>query len=729
MVRLASVTSSVLTWVKTRASNRFSGFLSNLIHRRDHPPNPTPEPQPPTTSSAKDSSRASSPAPPRPTTPPPQLPPPSLGDLGLSLSPLTSHLSPAHFSNPPTSGAFLAPHYLLLCHPQGLDVLPLVSPPAPQPYALVRRAAFKSVVVMEHRGVLVAIAGRRDGVRVYALEEVRRMVEWRMEVEIRREKEKARREEVKRPITALSLIQADDLEKRGSTEKQSVIVPAGIDDKRPVQLGRRSSVAVPPGQPRPPVIRAQKSRASSTRSAPSEPVGPPPAYSNSPPSRTHDLPPMSTPAPTPTVTPPRTRSRATSVSEVLAGTMSRRHTLTSVNVERDPEDDTKGDWASSDDEAINVMAAPSGSQLLDERTSAMAAASAASASSTGPSTRGDMTRSQTAPSIGSRSNRRTRPANLDLSLTRTNTNVISGPPPSPTPTLLTLQQALSISSNPRDENGMMSPELDGDADGEEDEDAEPNPPSPTTPTRERITLAEALFESRLPDIPPAGSRREQEPIIINSQGEGDPPASPRTSESNSVLTRQSTGDHSNRRRRRWSVLGGVFSNPTSQSQSSIPTAPELSVPPPPQPPAALPEMRERRPNVLVRSHSGRVPQAGSTVVPTPGRPPRRPSTSPGPNSNGNIAQIATDASPSPSLTQPPSAGSSHSRFLPRILTNALARRSDDVPPLPRTAGAGSDRPTNLPPPPHAPAPKLEYVKLPGTKGAVAVKAVETAKKR
>lgn len=30
---------------------------------------------------------------------------------------------------------------------------------------------------------------------------------------------------------------------------------------------------------------------------------------------------------------------------------------------------------------------------------------------------------------------------------------------------------------------------------------------------------------------------------------------------------------------------------------------------------------------------------------------------------------------------------------------------------------------------HAPAPKLEYVKLPGTKGAIAIKAVETPKKR
>ena len=185
----------------------------------------------------------------------------------------------------------------------------------------------------------------------------------------------------------------------------------------------------------------------------------------------------------------------------------------------------------------------------------------------------------------------------------------------------------------------------------------------------------------------------------------------------------STGELSNRRRRRWSVLGGVFSNPSGQSQSSIPSLSELAHAPPPQPPAA-PEMRERRPAVLHRSQSGRVNQSLSNPAVTPGRPARRPSTSPGPSNSGGVAVDVP-----PPLPQPPSAGSSHSRFLPRILTNALGRRSDDVVPLPRATGVGSDRPSNLPPPPHAPAPKLEYVKLPGTKGAVAVKAVETAKKR
>ena len=55
---------------------------------------------------------------------------------------------------------------------------------------------------MEHRGVLVAISGRRDGVRVYALDEIKKAVEWRLDVEIRREREKLRREEAKTGSTS-----------------------------------------------------------------------------------------------------------------------------------------------------------------------------------------------------------------------------------------------------------------------------------------------------------------------------------------------------------------------------------------------------------------------------------------------------------------------------------------------------------------------------------------------
>lgn len=575
---------------------------------------------------------------------------------------------------------------------------------------------------MEHRGVVVAIAGRRDGVRVYALEEIRRMVEWRMDVEIRRERERARREETRqRPLTAIALAHHDEPEKRGSIDKQPAIVHTVANDKKPAGP-RRGSVSV--GQPRPPVVRTPKPRAASVRSTLPEPLGPPPAYSSTPPQDRERERERERERDQVTPTRPRARSRATSVSEVLAGTVSRRHTMTNVNGETQPQEDAKGDWASSDDEAINVVAAPSGSQLLDERTSAMAAASTSAAS------RIEMGRAHTAPSLSARPNRRSRPANLDLSLSRSNTsNVVPVPPPSPTPTLLTLRQALSMNGIARDEDGAMSPELDGDADGEEEEDGEPTPSSPTTPTRERISLAEALFESRLPELPPAGTRRDQEPIIINPQNPvDDVPASPRTSESHSTFTRASTGDQSNRRRRRWSVLGGVF-NSSGQSQSSIPSLSELTQaavsPPAPSPPNP-PEMRERRPTVLTRSHSGRVSASASNATVTPARTQRRPSTSPGP-STAPATQASMDV-PLPPLPQPPSA-SSTSRFLPRLLHNALGRRSDDAPPLPRTAGAGYEKAANMPPPPHAPAPKLEYVKLPGTKGAVAVKAVETAKKR
>ncbi len=549
------------------------------------------------------------------------------------------------------------------------------------------------------------------------------MVEWRMDVEMRRERERARREETKRPLTAIALIHHEDPAKRGSSEKQPAIVHTVASDNKPAPP-RRGSVSV--GQPRPPVVRAPKPKTSSLRSAPSEPSGPPPAYSSPQQERERDQERERERERQrereQVASRPRARSRATSVSEVLAGTISRRHTMTNVNGETEPLEDAKGDWASSDDEAINVVAAPSGSQMLDERTSAMAAASAAV--TTAGTSRLEMGRSATAPSLSSRANRRSRPANLDLSLSRSNTsNMVPVPPPSPTPTLLTLRQALSVNGISRDEEGAMSPDMDGDADGEEEEDGEPNPSSPTTPTRERISLAEALFESRLPELPPVGTRRDQEPIIINPDAAGDVPASPRTSESHSTFTRVSTGDQSNRRRRRWSVLGGVFTG-SGQSQSSIPSLSELTQTQPPAP-SNPPEMRERRPTVLTRAHSGRMSASASNATVTPATSQRRPSTSPGP-STAPASQTSMDTPPPP---LPPSASSTHSRFLPRLLHNALGRRSDDVAPLPRTAGAGSEKASSMLPPPHAPAPKLEYVKLPGTKGAVTVKAVETAKKR
>ncbi|KIO24895.1 hypothetical protein M407DRAFT_8709 [Tulasnella calospora MUT 4182] len=201
-----------------RGSNRISGFFSNLLHLRDRSEAASSEPQAAATPSPPASTAAPRPSssrsnvtqpgslqplkplqPPsseslqpieRPPTPPPALPAPSLRELGLQMTAITPTLHAPQFPSLPVSGVFLSPHYLLLCHNQGLDVMPLNGSLAPQPYALIRRVAFKSVLVMEERGVLVAIAGRREGVRVYSLDEVRKAVEWRIHAEVEKERER-----------------------------------------------------------------------------------------------------------------------------------------------------------------------------------------------------------------------------------------------------------------------------------------------------------------------------------------------------------------------------------------------------------------------------------------------------------------------------------------------------------------------------------------------------------
>ncbi|KAI0932344.1 hypothetical protein AcW2_001002 [Taiwanofungus camphoratus] len=733
--------------IDNRASNRLSGFLSSLIHRRDHTPSSIAEASASASSVPHSSSRGSSPAPSRPSTPPPRLSPPSLNDLGLTLSSLTTHLLPSNSSTPPSSGVFLSPHYLLLCHAQGLDVLPLLTPPAPQPYALVRRVPFKSVVIMEHRGVLVAIAGRRNGVRVYALEEVKRAVEWRIDVEVRREQDRARREEAKRgPVSAVSALHRD-IEKKlvaGKISEKASTSPVVNGGKS--NQARRSSVSVVPPVSALTRSRTQLNKRPRTAESPTEPpairapacspMGPPPAYTNPSPSSRPVDPPSAI-----SLTP--SRSRATSLNEVLAGSLSRRHTG-DFHIDRDDDqnDDSKADWSSSDDEAINVMSAPSGSQALDERTSSMGAATGASIAS-GGNTRMEVNRAQTAPLL----QRRNRPADLDLSSARANSraDVAPSPPPSPTPTLITLRQALTLSPqnggtlsrrgsavDAAEPNAGVDADADGEADAEadEEEDVDGFPSSPTTPTRERISLAEALMESRMPELPPAGSLRPQEAILIgarNGAGNDEVPASPRTSDSHTTYTntRRSTGDQSSRRRRRWSVLGGVFSHSPANSQSSIPSLPECATLEAASSPlgGADPAMRERTASQLTRSQSSRIaPSASSATV----RPPSRPSTSPGPSTLRDLPSTSNDQPPLPTL---PPASTSHNRFLPRIITNAFqSRRSDDQSALPRTGDSDAKRAMAIPMAPPAPPPKLEYVKLPGTKGAVMIKAVETPKK-
>lgn len=581
-----------------RRNNRLSGFLTSLVHRNVRP-----------ATADKPQSTPDIPSPARPITPPPSLPPPSLHELGLSLSVITSDLAPSHFSTPPSSGAFLAPNYLLLCHAQGLDVLPLVSPPASQPYALVRRVCFKSVVVMEQRGVLVAIAGRRDGVRVYALEEVKKVIEWRIDVEIRRERERLRRENLRRPV-----------DERDSQEKL-----------------RKTSLSTPP----PTNLKGKLAHKGSFQDIPVPAIPPSPLVPRTPTTRPDPQPDHPPPYISPDQRPPRPRTN--SVADMLTtAPMSRRPTNSGP--------DSKADWEqSSEDEAIDIVAAgTSGSQALDERTSATLT---------------------TPPAIPTP--RRRRPANLDLS----HSNTATPSEPSPAPTLLTLRQALSHSP----EQTPVEPD-------EDDEDI-----------NGQISLAQALMESRLPDLPPLGSRRPQQPILIVSShpvatGEEEP-ASPRTSESAHPVSPEPRTAVTPRRRR-WSVLIGQ--SPTAE----------------PSPPLTAPATRERSSNRLSRSYSYRSNQSVITI---------RPSSS---------ENITSPTSPPSSAPPIPETTLRSSRFIPRIISTALhTRRSEDRSLSSANESDASKKINAAPLNSHFPPPKLEYVKLPGTKGSLMIKAVETARKR
>ncbi|KAK7064385.1 GYF domain-containing protein [Favolaschia claudopus] len=704
--------------VGARSNNRLSGFFTNLIHRRDGNANNAPRspireettPRSPRAPQAPQQSRSPSPTPARPVTPPPSLPPPTLNELGLSLSVLTADLSPSHFSTPPTSGAFLSPNYLLLCHAQGLDVLPLTSPPVSQPYALVRRVSFKSVVVMEQRGVLVAIAGRRDGVRVYALEEIKKAVEWRMDVEIRRERDRQRREAVKKVGIPLDHDLRDSSDK---SRKASLSTPPPGEPITGGKLPRKASHPTMPNLPPPPsptplgplIPRTPTTkRFKSPRQPPPtppptsvpEPSGRPPPYSRAPDSPAAPAPSTTPPQPAPPFLATRqSRSRAGSVSNVLAtAPMSRRSTTSP----RSHDPDSKGDWAeSSDDEAINIVAAgASGSQALDERTSARLSANLSLSPTSIPPTPAAAT--DLTQALSPTTSRRGRPANLDLTLSMPAPgSQIVPSEPSPTPTLLTLRQALSHSPSSGGRRQLPDNDPDtpffGDLEEEEDED------------NGQISLAEALMESRLPELPPAGSRQPQQPILF-AAGAEDEPASPRTSE-HSMPTQTSHSERTGGRRRRWSVLIG---------QALIPNSSEVSVAaPPPEP----------RGHMITRSHSFRSSQSvGSTT-----QQPARPSTA---------STLPTTTSPSTLITTSGPDGSPHlsasssrsSRFIPRIISNAFHTRREDRPPLPALQTKDNEvrKTGTTPTSSHMPPPKLEYVKLPGTKGALTIKSVETAKK-
>lgn len=425
-----------------------------------------------------------------------------------------------------------------------------------------------------------------------------------------------------------------------------------------------------------------------------EPSGLPPPYSS----------------PTEVTHPPRLRreasaisfrSRSGSVSNVLAAaTLSRR--TTDAARPRDP--DAKVEWVeSSDDEAIDVVAAgSSGSQALDERTSAQTRPNANTISVT-PTV--PTVTPITPPRTSMSSTRRNRPSNLDLTLSRPGT-AIPPPEPSPAPTLLTLRQALSHS--PPTLRGIQTadtedPDTPFGAAEEENDDVEG-----------RISLAQALLESRIPDLPPLGTRRPQQPILITSShpvatGE-DEPSSPRTSEGHTAPNRPSNTDRPERRRRRWSVMLG---SPTSGNEVASP-----------QPLATAPLGGDRPPTHFTRSHSFR---SSNSQAPTIRPSPSTNDTSSIAPSTASVPELPETA---PSMVA--SQSSRSSRFIPRIITNAFnGRRSDDRPPLPvlKATDEGLKKTNGTPLASHAPPPKLEYVKLPGTKGALMVKAVETAKKR
>jgi hypothetical protein len=570
-------------------------------------------------------------------------------------------------------------------------VLPLVSPPAPAPYALIRRVSFKSVVVMEHRGVLVAISGRRDGVRVYALDEIKKAVEWRLDVEIRREREKLRREEAKRvpprdspsnDVFSLEKLSPANMDKSSSVCSSPSTTTALSSRKG----SHRRKAKTPPRTPIQPIF-------SPPPAISHPPLGPPPSYMSA------------TPPPQPlrqrsTSSIQLARGRSTSINDVLRGTISRRGTGI-VEMDNDQDADVKADWmegSHSDDEAINVVAAgASGSQALDERTSSIVPVESTTSNVSGmdgaASRRVRPISTTTLTPTGFR--RARRPSELDLSRARADPRPAI--PPSPTPTLLTLRQALAASppTGPAHTVNSMSPPLTDSPipDHPDDDDENEN----RTPTNEPISFAEALLESRLPDLPPPGTRLPQQAILITQShlvatGEEDVPNSPVSLNSQSSRHRQSNDTHSSRRRRRrWSVLDGILPG-AGQPDVQLPTTP-------------LPwESQDSR---------------------TQEHPDQQPASSSSPISLAQSRSSDVAAHPPPVSAQP------HSRFFSRILGNPFShRRSEDsaapVQFMEHTDGAV--RKQGLTPPP-APAPKLEYVKLPGTKGSIMIKAVETSRKR
>ncbi|KAF8741399.1 GYF domain, partial [Rhizoctonia solani] len=593
-------------------ANRLSGFFSQLLTTR------RPEREPPMPRERSVSPPPSPMRPTRPVTPPPPLAPPTLSELGLQLSIITSNLTTAQYAMAPTSGTFLAPHYLLLCHGQGLDVLPLNAPPAPQPYALVRRVSFKSVIVMEERGVLVAIAGRRDGVRVYALEEVRRAVEWRLDLELKREAEAARRSR--------------------SKGTPGVTIPASNSAPSALQ--------------------------------PSKPTAPPPSYSAS-----VDQ----------TLRPLITRVSTTNLA-AMAAAASPRHrggSLSSI-VGLAQNGTQKSEWAElqASDEEVLVAAGPEASAALDERTSAAAqqhpqqAAPVASVASPPLQIGGTSARRAT---VGAES----------------------------ATTLSSMRSALAHSRS----NSQLLPR--GPTTAETDAEPEVGIDS--------VSMAEMLRESRMPppQVPANTTQRRASVVMLQSQthpvfqpgeldpvGEDtDPPPTP--------------GDDV--RPRRWSFV--------APSSSSLP-----------EPIASRPPAHTSIPANTTASQQQQQPDRRANTAPSLAPIPLPAASSQSaipPPSPRQGSHRSTRSQPSPSV-RPPTPPAPRRRLFPKILS-AFGSKKHRSKSRDRAASAhagtssgagpsGNGHTEGAPPEGPAAAPKLEYIKLPGTKGAIMIKAVETPKK-
>jgi hypothetical protein len=413
------------------------------------------------------------------------------------------------------------------------------------------------------------------------------------------------------------------------------------------------------------------------------------------------------------------RARSMSVAEAMGA-----HTEAAQDTEE--QHDGKGEWMDgrhSDDEVL-IAAGPSGSAALDERTSAISAAQASAAAGVPPPT--------IQASVSPNGTQRRRPANLDLS--RINNDNHRPPLGSPAPTLMTLRQALTQS--PRTAETTMS---DHDLDNE-----------PATPNGEVISFVEALLESRLPEAPPIGHARAQPapaalvtrfPLSARSPsshgygGHGLSSANSRILQGDASirgvagLVEGELSDHDGEtevdhtparppsrsggsvratdRRHRWSVLDGVF-RPSTPNREITQAAHDMA------------EAAPRSVTPLTRTLSD-VSMQGSRAS----HQGHRAAMSQPSDIHGSISRSSSSIA---KFFQISKRGKRRERSSSNAPSSSMDHLSTSISLIP----GGYEKLSGLmsaPLPPQAPPPKLEYVKLPGTKGALIIKAVETAKKR